>query len=73
MDSDAGRPRRRRRFAIRMVALAATLLIVGFPLTRGGATVHVIGVMAVGYGIGIGVSAAFLLSGWEPGRGRRQR
>lgn len=62
-----------RRYAAFAMLCAAVLLIGGYLLTRGSGTTHTLGVIALGYGIGVGVSSLFLLAGWEPGRGRSGR
>jgi len=51
--------------------LALALFAGGLFLTRAGGVLHLLGIMCVGYGLGIGVASVFLLAGWRPGgRGR---
>lgn len=65
-----GRRRARRRYARWAGAMALALLVGGAALTTmQGGGLRDLGVVAVGYGIGVGVAAAWLASGREP-RGR---
>jgi len=69
-DSNPESPERRgarRRYAKAAGVMAAVLLIVGVVLARtasGGW--RDLGVLCLGYGIGVAVAAAFLASGYEP-------
>ncbi len=64
-------PRRSRAFAAMAGMLALALFAGGLFLTRAGGVLHLLGIMCVGYGLGIGVASVFLLAGWRPGgRGR---
>ena len=63
------RRRARRTHALTAIVIAVVLLVGGAVLTGTGA--HTIGIIALGYGIGVLVAGGFLLAGWEPGRGRK--
>jgi hypothetical protein len=63
-----GRGRARRRFALWAAVMALVLLAAGVVLIRHGSSTHELGVTCVGYGIGVGVAAAFLALGFEPWR-----
>jgi hypothetical protein len=71
-DEEARRRRARLRFAGYSGTLAAALLVAGIAAARGssGGLVHTLGVVAVGYGIGIGVAAIFIAFDWNPLRRR---
>ena len=60
------RDRARRRFAAGAAALACALLLGGLLLTRSAGVLGVLGIAAVGYGIGVAVAAAFLAVGHNP-------
>ena len=63
------RRRSRRRFAAWIGLTAVVLLAGGLALANGASgMLHTVGVGAFGYGIGAGVAALFLASGWEPRR-----
>jgi hypothetical protein len=64
-----GRRRARRRYARWAGVIALALLLSGVALTTTQhGDLHDLGVAAIGYGIGVGVAAAFLAGGWEPRR-----
>jgi hypothetical protein len=68
---DSDRRRSRRRYAAMCGAISIVLLITGYLMTRNGGATHVLGVVAVGYGVGIAVAAVFLGSGYDPRRGKK--
>lgn len=67
-DSERERRGHRRRFAALCGAIALVLLIGGFVLTQQGGGAHDTGIIAFGYGLGVGVAALFLAAGYDPRR-----
>jgi hypothetical protein len=65
---DSDRRRSRRRYAAACGAISIVLLVAGLLLARSDGATHVLGVAAVGYGVGIAVAAVFLRSGYQPRR-----
>ena len=62
----SGRRRSAQRFAVLSAPPALVLVVGGFILTRGGSTSHDFGIIAIGYGMGIGVATVFLAFGHNP-------
>lgn len=62
----ADRRRRRRHFAAAVGAVALVLLVVGSVCASRPGTLGFLGCTAVGYGIGVGVAAAFIAVGHNP-------
>jgi hypothetical protein len=62
------RRRTRRRYATVCAGIATGLLVGGFLLSDGAGATRDLGVIALGYGIGVAVAAVFLAFGYDPRR-----
>lgn len=61
----------RRWYARIAIALAVVLIGGGALMAKAGGTARDLGVLAIGYGIGVFVAGCFLFAGWEPRRLKR--
>ncbi|MGI8624226.1 MAG: hypothetical protein ACR2NB_12260 [Solirubrobacteraceae bacterium] len=61
-------PRATKRFGALALCVGGVLLIVGYLCTEGSGIAHDLGVMAVGYGIGVTVIGAWIAMGGGPPR-----
>ena len=71
MTVDRVRKTARRRYAFLAGLIAMVMLVAGFLLTTGTGGAHDIGLVVVGYGIGVAVAAVMLAFGWEPPRRKK--
>ena len=58
--------RRRRRVALQLIPVALLLVGGGIALGSGGGVLHVVGLGAVGYGVGLAVALVWLAAGHDP-------